>query len=260
MLNYFARFVVPQTEDWNEKIRQYEAEQTQTEINALPDIVLNRDVDITAELMEEAVRSFKLWFHPRSEHLQRTRRIPVSSPMVFGFEPGTLLVKGDSSDRGSIPGTIAYEASARCLRKDPGCKPQSERSHRKLRVHTGTRTKQPSLTYHTEHPPTKRPAAEMSFPGGIAYRVSAQAGHPSRDPLRRVRMLRLESKSLTGKVLRLGLKPKDPSFKKGVCSDFQMFAASWSEQSCFLELIHYAGRLPNRDVMMTGVEYRAVKK
>ncbi|KAH3884411.1 hypothetical protein DPMN_008389 [Dreissena polymorpha] len=35
--------------------------------------------------------------------------------MVFGFEPGTLLVKGDSSDRGSIPGTIAYEASARCL-------------------------------------------------------------------------------------------------------------------------------------------------
>ncbi|KAH3852788.1 hypothetical protein DPMN_095308 [Dreissena polymorpha] len=29
-------------------------------------------------------------------------------------------------------------------------------------VHTGTRTKQPSLTYHTEHSPSKRPVAEIS--------------------------------------------------------------------------------------------------
>ncbi|KAH3695148.1 hypothetical protein DPMN_018311 [Dreissena polymorpha] len=45
--------------------------------------------------------------------------------------------------------------------------------------------------------------------------MSARAGPPNRDPLRRVRMLRLGSQSLTGKVLGLGLKPKDPSFKKG---------------------------------------------
>ncbi|KAH3870798.1 hypothetical protein DPMN_033988 [Dreissena polymorpha] len=45
--------------------------------------------------------------------------------------------------------------------------------------------------------------------------MSAKAGPPNRDPLRRMRMLRLGSKSLTGKVLRLWLKPKDPSFKKG---------------------------------------------
>ncbi|KAH3837430.1 hypothetical protein DPMN_110819 [Dreissena polymorpha] len=52
-------------------------------------------------------------------------------------------------------------------------------------------------------------------PGPMEYRVSAQTWPPNRDPLRRVRMLRLGSKSLTGKVLRLGLKPKDPSVKKG---------------------------------------------
>ncbi|KAH3898541.1 hypothetical protein DPMN_022776 [Dreissena polymorpha] len=52
-------------------------------------------------------------------------------------------------------------------------------------------------------------------PGPIAYRVSAQAGPPNRDPLCRVRMLRLGSQSLTGRILKLGLKPKDPSFKKG---------------------------------------------
>ncbi|KAH3794893.1 hypothetical protein DPMN_148540 [Dreissena polymorpha] len=45
--------------------------------------------------------------------------------------------------------------------------------------------------------------------------MSARAGPPNRDPLRRVRKLRLGSQSLTGKVLGLGLKPKDPSFKKG---------------------------------------------
>ncbi|KAH3841504.1 hypothetical protein DPMN_015859 [Dreissena polymorpha] len=46
--------------------------------------------------------------------------------------------------------------------------------------------------------------------------MSAQAGPPNRDPLRRVRMLILGYQSVKGKVLRLALKLKDLSFKKGV--------------------------------------------
>ncbi|KAH3706583.1 hypothetical protein DPMN_065971 [Dreissena polymorpha] len=38
-------------------------------------------------------------------------------------------------------------------------------------------------------------------PEPIAYRVSGQARPPNRDPLRRVRMFRLGSQSLAGKVL-----------------------------------------------------------
>ncbi|KAH3737918.1 hypothetical protein DPMN_044516 [Dreissena polymorpha] len=52
------RFVVPQTEDWDEEIRQHEAEQAQRELHTLSNIVLNRDVDSRAEeLMEEAIRA-----------------------------------------------------------------------------------------------------------------------------------------------------------------------------------------------------------
>ncbi|KAH3748608.1 hypothetical protein DPMN_183054 [Dreissena polymorpha] len=161
----------------------------------------------------------------------RSTRFIREWSMDFGFEPGTLLVKGDCSDRGSIPGTIVYFSALWVSRSslgaptvtalkamDPGFKPdpvwepQSEHSHRKLRVHTGTRTKQPSLTYHTEHSPSKRPQHFLVSSPGIRARLASDgcsgssAGPPNRDPLRR---------SLTGKVLGLGLKPKDPSFKKG---------------------------------------------
>ncbi|KAH3831962.1 hypothetical protein DPMN_105235 [Dreissena polymorpha] len=51
-------------------------------------------------------------------------------------------------------------------------------------------------------------------PGPISYRMSAQVGPLNRDPLPMVRMLRVWSKSLRGKVLCLGLKPKYPSFKR----------------------------------------------
>ncbi|KAH3691229.1 hypothetical protein DPMN_193176 [Dreissena polymorpha] len=60
--------------------------------------------------------------------------------------------------------------------------------------------------------------------------MSAQAGPSNRDPLRRVRMLRLRSQSLTGQVLSLGLNPKEPSFKKELDSEPESvaYAASFN--------------------------------
>ncbi|KAH3692539.1 hypothetical protein DPMN_193088 [Dreissena polymorpha] len=196
---------------------------------------------------------------PLFEHLpssdpgfeSRSTRFIREWSMDFGFEPGTLLVKGDCSDRGSIPGTIVYFSALWVSRSslgaptvtvlalkamDPGFKPVSYHLPSKGRIpfanlSLSTRTESYGFTQGLE---PNSPLAQhflVSSPG-IRARLASDGcsgssaglstspvtinpafsgsvrlnGPPNRDPLRR---------SLTGKVLGLGLKPKDPSFKKG---------------------------------------------
>ncbi|KAH3729570.1 hypothetical protein DPMN_055541 [Dreissena polymorpha] len=144
--------------------------------------------------------------------------------MVFGFEPGTLLVKGDSSDRGSIPGTIAYEAkfapTVTVLKAmDPGFKPgRIPVANLSLSVRTesygftqGLEPNSPTgfgNELRKQHFPLSSPEMRASL---ASYGCSGSSAGLSTSPGIQAGI----RYSLTGKVLRLGLKPKDPSFKKG---------------------------------------------
>ncbi|KAH3807812.1 hypothetical protein DPMN_136160 [Dreissena polymorpha] len=167
--------------------------------------------------------------------------------MVFGFEPGTLLVKGDCSDRGSIAGTITYEASARCLSFQRAL--ASNHGMSSIFDGSGVRITVRALALKTlEFAPTLTVLALKALDPGFkpgndpgcetlslsvrteSYGYGCSGSSAAINPAifgsgaKTLTWIRLVLRqglqtgirySLTGKIHRMGLKTKDLSFKKG---------------------------------------------